>query len=193
MKTKLKIKLGFFAILLLGALAISSPHYFPALICSVTVHELGHIFMAKIRKIPLKELKLGICGAYLLPESKLFSYADEIILCLGGPTFNFISVLIAVCLFKFAPSSLFVSSSLALGFINLLPIQGFDGGRIASAFLHRFLSPHIAHGLVKLSSFVFIFSLWTLSLYLLMKVGSSLTLFVFSVSMFVKIFLPDTI
>lgn len=191
MKTKCKLKLGFFAVLMLVSLAVSAPRYFPALICSVTIHEFGHIIMARILGIPMYELKLGIFGAALMPSNTLFSYTDEILLCLFGPLFNFLSVPIAFYLFKIPPSSMFVISSLALGFLNLLPISGFDGGRIASAVFHRLFCEDTARRLTKTVSFIFIFSLWCLSLYLLMRVGASLTMFVFSVSTFAKIFIPD--
>lgn len=191
MKTKCKLKIGFFAVIMLLSLAVSAPHYFPALICSVTVHELGHIVMARILKIPMYELKLGIFGASLMPTNTLFSYTDEILLCLFGPLFNLISVPIAICVFKISVSSVFVMSSLCLAFLNLLPISGFDGGRMLSALLHRLLSPRTAQIVSKFISFIFIFSLWCFSLYLILRIGASLTLFVFSVSVFAKIFLPS--
>lgn len=191
MKSKCKFKLGFFAVLMLASLAVSAPHYFPALICSVVIHESGHLVMARLLKIPMYELKLGIFGASLVPSNTLFSYTDEILLCLFGPLFNFLSVPMAFYFFKIPVSSMFTLSSLALGFLNLLPISGFDGGRIISAILHRLLCADLARRIARVISFVFIFSLWCVSVYFIMRVGASLSLFVFSVSVFAKIFIPD--
>ena len=189
MKNKCKVRLGFFAALMLVCIFISSPKYFPALICSVTIHELGHVFAAKFRKIALYELRLGIFGAALAPKSTLYSYADEIILCLGGPLFNLLSAFAASRLLSGV--DMFIMSSLALGSLNLLPIIGFDGGRIFSSVLCMLFSPRTAERILKMISFIFIFILWSFSLYLLIRTGASLTAFVFSVSLFAKIFLPQ--
>lgn len=192
MKTKYKIKVGFFAVIMLLTLIITSPEYFPALVCSVTVHELGHILAAKIKGIKLSKLKLGILGASLFPKDQLFSYGNEIFLCLGGPLMNFISVAVCIVL-KLSSSSFFLMSSLALGTLNMLPIHGFDGGRILSAFLHMRLSFQRAEQIAKIVSFVFLFSLWCLSVYFLLRRTATLSLFVFSASVFAKIFISEDI
>lgn len=187
---KYKLKIGFLAVLMLLTLALTSPRYFPALVCSVTLHELGHIIVAKLRGIGLSEMKLGIFGASLMPKNQFFSYADEILLCLGGPVMNFLSVAVCIAL-KLPSSSLFVMSSLALGILNLLPIHGFDGGRILRAFLLMRLSPRAAGILSKIISFIFVFTLWCVSVYLLLRRAATLSLFVFSASIFAKIFISD--
>ncbi len=191
MKKHCRIKIGFLALLFIVCLCFTAPHYFPALILSVSLHELGHIVAARLLKIRLSELKLGIFGAALRPSDALYSYGDEIILCLGGPLFNFLSVIISVLLFKLSPASLFVMSSLALGILNLLPVSGFDGGRVASALLHLIFSDSLADMIMRIISFFVIFSLWCISLYLLLRVGASLSLFVFCVSIFSKIFIGE--
>ena len=187
---KYRLKVGFLAVFMLLALALSSPHYFPALICSVTLHELGHIIVARLRGIRLSEMKLGIFGASITPCDQLFSYADEILLCLGGPVMNFLSV--AICISTgIGKSTLFIMSSLALGILNMLPIKGFDGGRILYAFLLILISPRTARALSNVISFIFIFTLWCFSVYLLLRRAATLTLFVFSASVFAKMFISD--
>lgn len=193
MKNKLKIRLSFFAVLLMLSLIVSAPHYFPVLLLTVTLHELGHFTMAKIRKIPIGNMRLGIFGASITPSGMLFSYTDEIMLCLGGPLFNFASAIIAVRLFGISPTSLFVSSSVALGTVNMLPVAELDGGRILSAILHRFFSPNTVQTVTGVISFTFIFALWCMSLYILIRAGASLSVFVFSVALFAKIFIPHTV
>ncbi len=188
MKSRFKFKIGFFTVIFLICLFICSPRYFPALCLSTAIHELGHIVMARLCKIPMCEFRLGIFGATLTPESSLFSYGNEIILCLGGPLFNFFTAAACMTLFKMPPGSLFIMSSLSLGMLNLFPVDGFDGGKILSALLCRILPLRTAALLCKLISFIFIFSLWCISVYLLIRVGASLSLFVFSVSLFAKIF-----
>ena len=198
MKPKLKIKIGFFSILLSLALILTRPDYFPALFFAVSIHELGHIIGARIANIPLRELKLGIFGAGLCPQNTLISYKKEILLSALGPLANFISIflikLIAsdeLCQNAFFDN--FLSSSLALGALNLLPIESFDGGRILLSLLSLRLSPKVALSIIDTVSFIIIFLLWTLSVYLLLRVSSSLSLFIFSAYLFSKFFIKDTL
>jgi Zn-dependent protease len=139
----------------------------------------------------MSEMRLSILGASLCPSESLFSYVDEILLCAGGPAFNFASAALAVHLLGFHSDSLFVLSSIALGALNLLPVSGFDGGRISSALLNMMFSERIARTILHILSFSVLFVLWCFSLYLLLRSCASLSLFVFCLSVFAKIFLCE--
>ena len=194
MKNKCKIKIGFFAVIMLICLLAYSPDYFPALTCSVIIHEAGHVAMARLLGIRLYELRLGIFGAALSPQNLLYSYKDEIALCLGGPLFNFASAaFIGVVFTNTELFELFVASSLALGALNMLPIIGFDGGRILYALICATASVRTAEIISKLISFIFIFVIWSFSVYLLLRTGASVGAYVFSISLFAKIFLPHEV
>lgn len=186
---KCKFKIGFFAVLMLLTLALTSTEYFPALICSVTIHETGHIIAAKLKHIKLSEMKLSILGASLYPQNQLFSYSDEIILCIGGPLANLLSAVICISIGKM--HSLFFMSSVALGVLNMFPIQGFDGGRILSAFLSIYFPPKTVDIICKAVSFVLLLIMWCLSVYFLLRSSATMTMFVFSTFMFAKIFISD--
>lgn len=189
MKNKCKIKIGFLALAMFISLLITSLDNFFILLSAVSIHELGHILMAKVCNIRLRELKIGIFGAALSPTNTLYSYKKEVLLALGGPLFSF---LCAFAAHVFSNSAdLFVAVSLMLGFINLLPIVGFDGGRIAHCILCMVLGPRSASRILKFLSFTCIFILWLCSVYLLIKIGVSLNLFIFSLSLFTKIFISD--
>ena len=192
MKSNCKIKIGFLALVMFLSLLITSLDNFFILFTAVAVHELGHILMAKFCNIRLRELKLGIFGAALTPTSTLYSYKKEILLALGGPLFSF-ACTFAVRAFSSggASTDTFAAVSLMLGCINLLPIAGFDGGRITHCILCVVLGPRSAGRILKLLSFTFIFILWLCSVYLLIKLGVSLNLFIFSLSLFTKIFIPN--
>ena len=140
-------------------------------------------------EIKLKEMKLGVFGASLFTEDQLFTYTDEILLCIGGPVANFISVVFCLTLNK--ASSMFAMSSVMLGGLNMLPIQGFDGGRILSSMLSLRLSPKTVSVVCRLISFFLLFCLWCISVYFLIRYTATLSLFVFSVSMFSKIFMSE--
>jgi membrane-associated protease RseP (regulator of RpoE activity) len=163
---------------------------------SATIHELGHLIVARILNINLKELKVGIFGAGLSCDTYSLSYKDEILLCLGGPFINLISASLCYAFLKnyfviFPYIKTFVFSSLFLGLINLLPIKDFDGGRIFYALLAKKFSPKISITIQKYISFVIVFIMWSFSLFLLIKYSFSLSLFIFSLSLFVKIFMAE--
>ena len=187
---KCKLKIGFFAVLMLLTLAFTSAEYFPALVGSVSIHELGHIIAAKIRHIKLSEMKLSIFGASLHTQKQLFSYADEIILCIGGPLANLLSVVVCILIGK--TQSLFFMSSIALGTLNMFPIHGFDGGRILSAFLSIYFSPKTTVILCKIISFTILLIMWCVSVYFLLRSSATMTMFIFSIFMFGKIFISDS-
>ncbi len=186
----MKIKIGFFAIALTFALILT--HSFEALACflSAFLHELGHIAAARISNVRFRELRLSPFGASLVPLADLGSFSNEIFICASGPAINLLCALIALStpLRSFAFGKLFILSSLFLGILNLLPISSFDGGRILFCIIESLFSFKLAKSVLCVSSFVLIFSLWTLSLYFLMNATASLSLFVFSCSLFAKLF-----
>ena len=190
----MKIKLGFFAILLFVSLLLSHSLFSLASLLAALLHELGHILAASLCRIRMKEFSVGLFGAGLTPSDGLYSYFDEIILCLAGPLSNFFFGSASLLLLRYASSAFllsFVFSSFAFGILNLLPIKGFDGGRIFRALLLFWLPLPVAEKISSALSFFFVLFLWTLSVYLLLRTASSLSLFVFSLSLFARIFLSE--
>lgn len=192
-KQSIKIKLSFSGAIMILALFLTHSYISIAALFAATLHELGHILAAKLCKIPLYELKLGIFGASLTTKKMLCSYKKEIILCFAGPFVNLLSVLLLISFWDSDNVflSLFISSSLFLGILNLLPIYEFDGGRILFCIISNKYSLKLAISIIRITSFILIFALWCLSVYLLLRLSSSLSLFIFSVSLFSKIFLSQ--
>ena len=187
----MKIKIGFWGIFMLLALLIGNPSVSLPSLMAVTLHELGHIGMARLCRIPLSELKLGLFGAGLVPVGSIPSYGKEILLCISGPFVNVITFLFLHGTGVVDHSvflEILATSSLALGIFNLLPIEDFDGGRILKALASLLLSPSFAERVVRFFSFCITAVLWSLSLYLLLRTSNSLSLFVFSLFLFIKLF-----
>ena len=189
----MKIKIGFFAILLFCSLLLSHTLFSLASLLAVLLHELGHLLAARACHIRMKEFSVGLFGAGLTPTDALYSYSDEIILCLGGPLSNFFFGSLSLHLLPHAPSFLlsFAFASFAYGTLNLLPIKSFDGGRIFRSLLLFFLPLSVTEKLLSFLSFGCIFFLWSISVYLLFRAASSLSLFIFSLSLFFRIFLSE--
>lgn len=190
----MKIRIGFLAVMLALSLLISRSLFALGLFLAALSHELGHIGMARLCNIRLKECTVGIYGAGLVPEDGLYSYGQEIFLCLAGPLTNLFLGSVGLLLRLRSPSKLleyFILSSFLLGILNLLPIRDFDGGRILFCLVSVCFDPTHAARILSFLSFLLVFVLWSFSLYLLLRYRASLSLFVFSLSLFVRIFISE--
>ena len=114
-KPSFKIKLSFSGAIMIIALIFTHSYLSLAAILAAFCHELGHIIAAKLQRIPLGELKLGIFGASLTSKPLLCSYKSEIILAAAGPLVNLISAAILLPFCKNDFCALFVAASLFLG------------------------------------------------------------------------------
>ena len=82
-------------------------------------------------------------------------------------------------------SGFFILVSCVQAAINLMPIKSFDGGRALYCCLTSFFNTTTAQIVVSITSAIFAFALWTISLYLMLRISSGLGIFVFSSSIFV--------
>lgn len=190
----MKIKISFFALMLLFTLFVCGNLFAPIPLLAAAMHEAGHILAARSRGISLTSFDIGIFGARLGMKEGIHSYTDEIIVCAAGPAVNFFAAIMAAVLARISCMQsegveVFIFSSLSLGLINLLPVRSLDGGRILSSLISRLFSIRASDICVDILSFFSLITLWFVSLYLLLKTGASLSLFVFSVSLFANIFL----
>ena len=169
---------------------------FPSLGGAV-VHECGHLIAAVLLGIPLRSLDVGLFGASLRVRGSLISYPKEFLLCTAGPAMNFLSALVVVAFSEYRGyysecGEWFVSVSVMLGLLNLIPAEGFDGGRMLSVVLTSMLGPRISARILSVTTFLSIVILWMFSVYLLLRYGTSLSLFVFTLSLFYRLFVEKT-
>ncbi len=164
---------------------------------AAVLHETGHMAAALALGIPLRSLDIGTFGASLKVRGSLISYPKEFLLCAAGPAMNLISAA-AVCIlsahrgFRTECGEWFASVSLMLAILNLMPAEGFDGGRMLSVAVSSLLGPRAAARLLTFTSFTSIVLLWMISVWLLLRYGTSLSLFIFTVSLFYRIFVEKT-
>ena len=188
----MRVRVCFFSIMLFISFFLTEPVFAFSSCCAVILHELGHVFCAKCFDIRLKEFNIGIYGAGITPLGSGFSYLHEILLCLSGPFINLVSLPIALFFYSLTNWQFcmyLAAASLVLGAMNLLPIKTFDGGRIIHALICSLFSQKCADTVLNITSFTFIFFLWTLSVYTLLLTESGLSLFVFSISLFSRFFI----
>lgn len=154
---------------------------------AVGVHECGHFLAAKWMHIPLRSIKFDLLGARINVGDRLLSYSDEWLLAAMGPIFSLVGAIIAAPFWGCSTFAIaFSSASLILGMLNLLPINTFDGGRMAEIFLSRTVGILWTYRIMNAITFFTLFLLWILSVYFLLRAGGGLSLFCFSVSLFAR-------
>lgn len=187
-----KLKISFPALIMfITPMIFGRVHITLAVLFSALLHEAGHILASVYLKVELNSLSLDLLGAKLCTTGNLISYKKEIILCLAGPAVNLVTFAI---LFPFIYKGFITSefllctfvSSAILFCVNMLPISSFDGGRVISCLLYSFFPVRVSIFISRALSLLCIFCLWSVSVYLLIRAGSTLTLFVFSLSVFTR-------
>lgn len=186
----MKIKIGFFTIFMFFAMIATHSLYALGGLLAAFLHEIGHILMGKLLHVRFCSLTLSPLGAALKPQDGMGSYGSEMLIATAGPAVNLLSSAVLLAIGNLSSPFLifFMMSSIALAFLNLLPIRGFDGGRIFVCLLSLTPCRNVAEPLLSFLSFVSLFTLWSFSVYLLLRVCASLSLFVFSCTLFMRIF-----
>ena len=111
------------------------------------VHELGHLLVMKLCRVPIRGMQVGAKGAVL--EVGLLDYKKELLCAAAGPA---ASILLGVGLLRLAPRPALVSFLLAA--VNLLPLYPLDGGRMALAGLLLRHEPERAEKIMHTITFV---------------------------------------
>ncbi len=154
--------------------------YAPAIatiLCAI-VHEAGHVAAFNLLNKKSDRPK-GRLKGFKISFKDTLSYKEDFIVSSAGPLANLIFALICVPFLKIANGYLFMLAiiNLLTALTNLLPIEGYDGFRIAFSFLsHRFDSA-LASKVLTPISFSFICILTFLSLYLIGKIGQGYFIF----------------
>ena len=97
---------------------------------AAVLHELGHILVLRVLRIPICGLSLGGSGAAL--RADLTGAAREAWAIFAGPGTN---LLLLFCCRRLFPG--FALCNLALAVYNLLPVLPLDGGRLCAMLLPR--------------------------------------------------------
>lgn len=206
MKTRLRLGLGG-VIMLIAMLAGNGILCGGLYFLSALWHECGHIFAARRIGIGIKEVRFELSGARLTTEARMLSYGQELCLALCGPLFNLLAALL-ICgsgiLLGFPISEgwekvsgfllgevtlwgalgFFALSSVAQAVTNLLPVGSFDGGRVLYCLLARCFGESVASRAVGVTSLLCVFLLWTVALYLMLRVSAGLGVYAFAACIF---------
>jgi Zn-dependent protease len=160
------------------------------------VHECGHLGAARLTRTPLGRMEIDVMGAKLFPAAQIRSYPAEGILAAAGPCASLLLLLpLSFCAGPFAESLRVATLSFAI--FNLLPINGFDGGRALHALLAGTFSEKVAERVTFFTTYLSLLLLFSLSSCLLLRYGENASLAVLSAYLFAHLFLslghPETI
>lgn len=153
------------------------------------LHEIGHVAAAAMMRIPLGELRFDFLGARLNVSGRVLSYGEEWLLCAAGPLTSLLLAVLVSPLWSVSGYAVtFSCASLILGGLNLLPIRTFDGGRMLESALSACLSARTAQRVMHICTFFFLFLIWAVSVYFLLRANDGLSLLCFSMSLLSRFF-----
>lgn len=151
------------------------------------LHELGHIAAAWGWGVPLRGMRLDLFGARMELGGRI-PYRAELAVAAGGPLVSLLAASLAFPLGRvWGGAYLFAAVSLGLGMLNLLPVRGLDGGRMLSCGLSLLLDERAADLTLRLTTGLALGSLWLLSVYCLLRLGETLTLFTFTLCLLLRL------
>ncbi len=167
------------------------------ILLAIAFHGIGHLVAARrhgMRASAITPTPTGL--RLLLRENEFPDYDTELGIALGGPLGNLFGNALLVLAGMLLPGDTLreicrntLPLSVFLGVWNLLPIVGFDGGRILRCLLLRrrgqnALTPDAADRLLRVTSGACFLMLWMLSIYLLLRTGRAVSLFLFCLQLF---------
>ncbi|MDQ0890608.1 Zn-dependent protease [Paenibacillus sp. V4I9] len=142
------------------------------IVLMILIHELGHVFAAKIKGLPVSApVFIPFLGALITMKKNPTDAATEAFIGIGGPILGTIGGVAAFGLGVYTDSPVIVSVAYAafyLNLINLLPIHPLDGGRISTAVTRWLWILGLIGGLVfifyinsRVSQLIF-FAIWAM-------------------------------
>lgn len=183
----MKIRVTPAALALIFLAARQNPARLLALLLAVALHEAGHLTAANMLRLPVYKMEFDVFGARLFTPP-LPSYRAEAILAGAGPLFSVLTGLVLLPL-KVPFFATVSGLSFAFALLNLLPVSGFDGGRLLSALLAAAGGPVAAERVLSLSSYLSLLFLFSLSACLLLRFGQDPALALLSAALFARQFL----
>lgn len=156
-------------------------------VISALVHEAGHILCAYFLHIPFSNLKIKMCGAVMTFDFSKTTYLREMCVHLAGAAFGITTAVFALLLFGDG-ATYFAGVSIWLAVLNLMPIEGFDGGGALLCVLSMLVSSDIAWRVCRAVSIAAVIFLWTAVIRTELRIRAGITILLFAVYMLVFVF-----
>lgn len=168
---KISINFYFFASAVILAMFDRSGMMLGGMI-SALLHESGHLAaMLIIPRQKPKAISITPFGLKIQNNSMAEFACGRVIVLAAGSVVNFI---LAACLFRLSPQ--LAAMNLILGFMNLLPVESFDGGGILKIILNFFMSEKTSEIAVTIVSLIILTVLAFVGIYILFRTKYNFTL-----------------
>ena len=151
-------------------------------LCAAVLHECGHLLAAGLLGIPVRGIRYDSTGPRI-HMGRLLTYREEGLVAFAGPLCNLVFGGLLLTVSARESAQFLAVTSLFLGILNLLPLKNTDGYRILSVALHR-LPLAFSTRICEVCSLLTVGVFWFFAVFLLLKTGSAILLFVFSGIMF---------
>jgi Zn-dependent proteases len=170
-KCRVKVSFYFFAIACAAAFFDRSGVMLWGMLAAL-LHECGHVaVMAAIPGQLPREVSLTPFGVKI-EKSPLSEYGSGHLAVLGAG--SCVNLITAAVTFGFLPT--FASVSFLLGVMNLLPVEGMDGGGILRSVLGKFRKGRSADRAGRIISWGTLVGMTILGIYVLVSTGRNFTL-----------------
>jgi Zn-dependent protease len=133
-KTLFRFRFGFFAAVALLFLFYEGKTAIWSLYACI-LHEAGHLAAIHLCGVPVRSVMLYFAGIRIDTKHprQFLPPLSEIFILASGVTVNFAVFLALLPFRENENAALFCAVNLVIGLFNLLPLTGFDGGRLLSA------------------------------------------------------------
>lgn len=150
---------------------------------AVLIHEAAHIILLCSFGFKPKKIRLGL-GTVSIDCKYCLSQGKECVMLIAGPAVNMVMFLCFYMGYKnFADISL-LNRALVMfwvGFMNILPIKGLDGGSVLSLILHRFFKMSVAAAFENAVSLIFCLFILAFGIYMFISSGNNPSLVIFAI------------
>lgn len=155
-------------------------------ILACVIHETGHIIAFNLLKIKPKSLTFDITGVKL-EHNKLLPFKIELIILLAGSLSNFIISILLYCV-DILQFNNFIIFNLIIGSFNLLPLKGFDGGKILSIIISNLHSDEFSYSFTKCVDIFVTNVLFALSIFGIFVYNLNLSYIILTLVLFLSLF-----
>ena len=153
---------------------------------SALLHEIGHLTAARLTHVPIAAVTVYPFGADIRLAPGLRSYRTDALIALAGAAANLL--LAGVGALIGGAAGLFLTPcNLTLAGLNLLPIDGLDGGVLLRTCLES--QGMESDGVARIVSFCCLLALWLGAVYVLWIEDGDPSFFVLSCGLFAVLFL----
>ena len=114
---------------------------YPAL-AAFLIHESGHLLMAGLFHIPVREIEFGIFGGVMDCDMQHTGRMHQVLVSISGPLFSLLGYLISYAILSYSQAHVpfwldTLRMNLLLFLINSLPILPLDGGQAVLSLFHH--------------------------------------------------------